>query len=247
MFFKKKTESKSGGLNGSAKTAPAAGPQVAVEIPPEAAIEETAAPTSATTLESSKSADTPTAKPLNRNVIRNNAFTAWSKGDRFDEIQEQQLIADDWLISFGSEGVKLLSVRRGDPPAGKGGCSLVIDVTEPGDGGSWFALHQRIPDARTLAGQQIKLSFWARSTVVVPIGIGLSQVYGAGKERVVTWGVSAPLTTDWAEYSVSFGLPELHSAEVDQDSSLNVDLNLPKGHLCKLEFALVSLSESATS
>lgn len=251
VFFKKKTETKGAVANGAAKAAPTAGPQPAVEIPPAAPATVTAkvepAPAPAAAPASTAPADsTPAAntKSHSQNAIRNSAFTAWSRGDRFDKITAQQPIVDDWLVSFGPGGVKSVSVSRGAPPPGKGGCSLVIDVSEAGDGSSWFALHQRIPDVGTLAGRKVTLGFWARSTVSAPVGIGLSQVYGPDKERVVTWGTSTPLQADWHEHAINLELPTAQLVEDGQETSLNLDLNLPKGVTGKIEFALITLLEA---
>jgi hypothetical protein len=89
--------------------------------------------------------------------------------------------------------------------------------------GDFAGLNQRIEDVRTLEGQTVTFSFWARAASGTPkVGVALEQVFGTGgSAAVVVSAGSVTVSTSWARYSVTVTLPDITGKTVSAtDSSL---------------------------
>jgi hypothetical protein len=74
-------------------------------------------------------------------------------------------------------------------------------------------LAQDIESVRTLAGQNVTVSFWAKAASGTPkVAVELGQEFGTGgspSTAVLTYAGQVTLTTSWARYSVSVALPSI--------------------------------------
>mgnify|MGYP000665672486 CR=1 FL=1 len=86
--------------------------------------------------------------------------------------------------------------------------------------GDWAALSQRIENVRTLAGQTVTVSFWAKAASGTPnVGITFEQEPGAGgSANTVTSATVKAITNSWARYSFTVTLPTLSGKTVTADS-----------------------------
>lgn len=79
--------------------------------------------------------------------------------------------------------------------------------------GNYSIIHQRIEGVRTLAGQQVVISFYAKADAPKPIAIELSQYFGTGgspSTAVTGIGVNKPtLTTQWVRYQYPITIPSI--------------------------------------
>jgi hypothetical protein len=81
-------------------------------------------------------------------------------------------------------------------------------------------LQQNIEDVRTLAGQTVTVSFWAKSASAQTLTIYLSQSFGTGGSAGVDNTATKAITTSWARYSVNITLPSIAGKTIGANSFL---------------------------
>lgn len=102
--------------------------------------------------------------------------------------------------------------------------------------GDYSILHQHIEDVRTLSGEVVTISFWARAGSGTPkIAVEFLQLFGSGgspSANVSTLAGQVTLTTLWARYSLTVALPTLSSKTIGttaNSSAVQVNLWLSAG------------------
>jgi hypothetical protein len=90
--------------------------------------------------------------------------------------------------------------------------------------GNWSSLYQRIENVRTLAGQTVNVSFWARAASGTPnIGVTFQQTFGTGGSSfvLVSPAVKA-ITTSWVRYSFTADIPSVSGKTIGADNYLQL-------------------------
>jgi hypothetical protein len=92
--------------------------------------------------------------------------------------------------------------------------------------GAYAALIQKIEDVRSLAGQTITISFWAKAASGTPkIAIEMDQNFGSGgSTRVTTLAGQVTLSTLWNRYSVTVQVPSISGKTIGSSSFIALDL-----------------------
>jgi hypothetical protein len=92
-------------------------------------------------------------------------------------------------------------------------------------------LAQNIEDVRTLAGQTVTVSFWAKAASGTPkIAVDLTQNFGTGgSAEVNNYAGQTTLTTSWARYSVTTTLPSISGKTIGTSSLLGAFLWVSAG------------------
>jgi hypothetical protein len=127
---------------------------------------------------------------------------------------------DRWLqINGGTSGTLTVTPQTftpgAAPVAGYENANFVQCVTASGANTNTFAIYaQRIEDVRTLAGQTVTVSFWAKAASGTPkIAVEFEQNFGSGgsPSTAVTaiTGGSVTLSTSWARYSAVVSIPSI--------------------------------------
>jgi hypothetical protein len=71
-------------------------------------------------------------------------------------------------------------------------------------------LQQSIEGVRSLAGQTVTVSFWAKAATGTPkVAIEFDQDFNGGSANVYTTGTNPTLSTSWARYSVTVAIPSI--------------------------------------
>ena len=103
------------------------------------------------------------------NPLLNSDFDIWQRGELFTDPSVGDFVSDRWKIDYGTEAPTSVTLAKQDFLAGEaptqdyeGKSHLRATTTAVGNATSINVL-QRIDDVRTFAGQQVTLSFWARS------------------------------------------------------------------------------------
>ena len=86
--------------------------------------------------------------------------------------------------------------------------------------GHYDSLSQAIEDVRTLAGQTVTVSFWAKAASGTPnIGISLTQNFGSGgSSTVITSAAVQTITTSWTRYSFNLTMPSISGKTIGTSS-----------------------------
>ena len=88
---------------------------------------------------------------------------------------------------------------------------------------SYPSISQRVEDVRTLAGQTVTLSFWAKSTSNVNINTTINQNFGSGGSATVSGSVSTfAVTGSWQRFVYTTTLGSMSGKTIGTNSYLEV-------------------------
>lgn len=96
---------------------------------------------------------------------------------------------------------------------------LRIVTTGQTDAGHYSILEYPIEDARTLAGQQVTISFWAKAASGTPkIGFGGYQQFPGGNGYTNLPTNTVTIGTTWNRYSITFTMPSVSGKTITAGS-----------------------------
>ena len=172
-----------------------------------------------------------------RNKIINGGFDIWQRGPT--PPYGNDYTADRWLGQLSGMGINWLATRQAftagnaisgqEPPY-----FLRQTVTSAGfDGAStYISFEQRIEDVRTCAGQNVSVSFYAKSNSGTKnLGIDLYQNFGTSGSTSVQ-GIGAKkvtLTTSWQKFTITTIVPSISGKTVNANSYLALRFWLSAG------------------
>jgi hypothetical protein len=176
---------------------------------------------------------TPLSSPITsyKNKIINGGFDIWQRGTSFSA---GGYTADRWLLQVdGSGATRSVSQQTLTPGSISGFESqffLRYNQSVAGTGGTFNIIDQRIEDVRTLAGQTVTVSFWAKADSARTIDSSIQQVFGSGGSSEVA-GLSSGninLTTSWTRYSYTGTLASISGKTVGAGSYAALRFNFPR-------------------
>lgn len=163
-----------------------------------------------------------------RNAAINADFRIWQRGTSFTS---GGYTADRWLAS--GQGGSTRTVTQYDPIETTG---MQIVFASGGNANSRTMLQQKIEDVRTFAGQEVTLSFEARSTNITQISTDMQQFFGSGGSPSATVAFAPTKHTgindSWQKFSVTFTVPSVDSKTIgttDALDSLQINFFLEAG------------------
>lgn len=175
--------------------------------------------------------------PRSNNAIINGDFGVWQRGTSFAGVNNVYT-ADRWRYSNGGNGIVTTISREAFNPSdieaiGYGDAKYFyrFNQTVAGSGSTFqvFAA-QRIEDARTFAGQQVTLSFWAKSDVSRSVSIRFTQDFGSnGSSANNNYPGGVSINTSWQRFSVTTTLDSVLGKTIDSDSYLSVNFTAVNG------------------
>lgn len=141
-----------------------------------------------------------------RNRIINGGFGVWQRGTIFSGSVYN---ADRWVtladvkVTTSQQALALGTIAGYESP--------FYQRIAKYAGGTYIVQEQRIEDVRTLAGQTVTLSFWAKADSAVTISSKIGQFFGTGGSPSASVEVQGPiaLTTSWARYSFTAPLDSI--------------------------------------
>jgi hypothetical protein len=144
-----------------------------------------------------------------RNAIINGGFDFWQRGTTTSGLG---YLADRFVTgSTETVTTSQQTFSPGSPPFGyEAQYHARVAVTSVAGAGNFTQYEQRVEDVRTLAGQTVTFSYWAKADAAKSVAIELQQNFGSGGSATVNTFVAKPaLTTSWARYSHTFVMPNL--------------------------------------
>jgi hypothetical protein len=144
---------------------------------------------------------------------------------------------DRWVNRTNGDGTGTFSAETFTPGtapvAGYEATNFIRIVTSGStNSATLMGLRQPIEDIRTLAGQTVTLSFWAKAASGTPkVYPSLVQVTGSGGSANVEYTptAAATLSTSWARYSFTYTLPNLSGVTIGTGSYLMVNITVSAG------------------
>jgi hypothetical protein len=170
-----------------------------------------------------------------KNKVINGDFSIWQRGTSFGLGIGTTYHADRWRSYRDGSGATLTVTREaftpGAAPVAGYDAQYYIrwNKSVAGSGETFSALQQPIEDVRTLAGQTVTVSFWAKADTNRNLGFGTYQVFGTGGSSVNYTGPGgqANLTTSWQRFSATATLASMSGKTIGPNSHLVVNFDPP--------------------
>jgi hypothetical protein len=160
-----------------------------------------------------------------KNKLINGEFDIWQRGTTFST--SNAYTADRWVIVGASGQTVSVSQQSFTPGAApvsgyEGPFFARLAWSGTPSGTYWFT--QRIEDVRTLAGQTVTLSFWAKASSTTSAFTPMfEQNFGSGGSSIVgTTGSAISLTTSWQRFTQTFSIPSISGKTIGTSSYLEV-------------------------
>jgi hypothetical protein len=160
-----------------------------------------------------------------KNKLINGEFDIWQRGTTFST--SNAYTADRWVIVGASGQTVSVSQQSFTPGAApvsgyEGTFFARLAWSGTPSGTYWFT--QRIEDVRTLAGQTVTLSFWAKASSTTSAFTPMfEQNFGSGGSSIVgTTGSAISLTTSWQRFTQTFSIPSISGKTIGTSSYLEV-------------------------
>jgi hypothetical protein len=125
--------------------------------------------------------------------------------------------ADRWLLELttDTDSVTMPALADADRAAigdEAAAFSLQDVVTGNAAAGAFSEIVQRIEDVRRLSGKTITVSFWAKGSTTLNLGVWLQQNFGSGGSpsgNVNVNGQTVAITATWTRYNVQIAVPSI--------------------------------------
>lgn len=188
-----------------------------------------------------------------KNKIINGDFGVWQRGTSFSNPANATYTADRWFVELdGTSFTRTISQQTFTPGtapvAGYEGTFFYRwNTSVAGTGNTIQALSTRLEDIRTLAGQTVTLSFWAKADASRALTVYAYQQSTGGSGTVTTTVGSATLTTSWARYTMTVALPSMAGVTIGTNSNLQIRIAMPTGTTMTCDFWGMQLEAGSTA
>ena len=167
----------------------------------------------------------------NRNKIINGGFDVWQRGTSYTIVAGTYGAADRWIYwhngsTAGTQTVSRQAFTAGAAPVAGYEAEFFqrITTTTIGSGQTVIDTWQRIEGVRTLAGQTVNVSFWAKTSGTFGIISFLEQNFGSGGSSTVTTTVTGlngvASSGSWTRYTGTVTLPSISGKTIGANNYL---------------------------
>ena len=169
-----------------------------------------------------------------KNKIINGDFGVWQRGTSFASIASNVYFADRFAASNTAGGGTITFSQQTFTPgtapvSGYESQYFARLAVTSGSGSTVTGCYQKIENVRTLAGQTITVSFWAKADSARTLGIYTQQNFGSGGSGAVTTSTTRTLTTSWARYTYTLSLASISGKTIGTGSFLYIAIELGAG------------------
>ena len=169
-----------------------------------------------------------------KNKIINGAFNVWQRGTSFASIASNAFFADRFGAANTAGGGTITFSQQTFTPgtapvSGYESAYFARLAVTSGSGSTVTGCWQKIEDVRTLAGQTITVSFWAKADSARTLSIYTQQNFGSGGSGAVTTSTTKTLTTSWARYTYTLSLASISGKTIGTGSYLYIAIELGAG------------------
>ena len=171
-----------------------------------------------------------TAQTSNRNKIINGDFKIWQRGTSYTVAVGNYGAADRYIYwhngsTNGTNTVSRQTFTPGAAPVAGYESEFFqrTTTTTLGTGQTVIDTWQYIEDVRTLAGQAVTFSFWAKTSGTFTVTGLLNQNFGSGGSAAVdTTVISSATSGSWTRYTGTVTLPSISGKTVGSNSALHL-------------------------
>lgn len=190
-----------------------------------------------------------------KNYIINGAFDFWQRGTSGFSTNSGAYNADRWsFYGDGSGWTKAITQQTFTPGTApvagyEGQYFWRFNQSVAGSGGANNVLIYKVEDVRSLAGQAVTLSFWAKADAARTVTPSFVQNFGSGGSSSVTTAAasSASLTTSWQRFSFTVTMPAVTGKTIGTSSYVEIDWYLPVNTTQTIDIWGVQLEEGSTA
>jgi hypothetical protein len=173
------------------------------------------------------------ATPLSPNYIINGAMDFNQRGLTSTGTTTNGYTLDRWAFWGVSTTCSAQAFASGEAPISnwEKGTYIRLAVGSMSLADDYIHLQQPIEDVRTLSGQTVTLSFYAKAATGTPkIAVEFVQKFGtSGSTEVQSYAQQVVIGTSWVRYTVTANLPSIVSKTIGTGSMLVVNLWLSAG------------------
>ena len=187
-----------------------------------------------------------------KNLIINGDMRISQRGTSFTSNLENTYTLDRWKIHdrlCTSRSVTQESFSTGSISTFGKEVSNYLRATFSNDSGATppFVM-QAIEDVKSVAGETVTISFWAKADSAQNITLNYSQQFGSGGSSEVTAIIDTfTLTTSWAKYTATVTIPSISGKTVGTSSYLRIDWRMPANTAITYDMTLVQLEVGDTA
>jgi hypothetical protein len=177
-----------------------------------------------------------------RNKLINGDFSIWQRGTSFNiSSNSNTFCADRWQIQ--SQGGTAVASQQNLTPGILSGIETPYYLRLVQSAGTANTLIiNRLEDARTLAGQTITVSYWAKASASTTITARFDQDFGSGgSSRTAFGGMSNAINTSWARYSSTMTIGSISGKTIGSSSYIEFFLYYPNTAGITVELAGVQI------
>jgi hypothetical protein len=161
-----------------------------------------------------------------KNKVINGDMNIWQRGTTFTSPAAGAFTADRWAYVKDGTGTCTVSQQTFTPGAAPvAGYESTFFLRNAGTAlgtSNDFDIRQRIEDVRTLAGQTVTVSFYAKADSARTLTLFVGQDFGSGGSSTVypLGGQTYTLSTAWTRYSTTFTMTSVSGKTIGTSSSV---------------------------
>ena len=187
-----------------------------------------------------------------RNLIINGDMRIAQRGTSFTSNLDNAYTLDRWKIHdrlCTSRSVTQESFSTGSVSTFGKEVSNYLRATFSNDSGATPPfIMQAIEDVKSVAGETVTISFWAKADSAQDIELHYSQQFGGGGSSEVTAIIDTfTLTTSWVKYTTTVTIPSISGKTVGTSSNLRIDWRMPANTAITYDMTLVQLEVGTTA
>lgn len=172
---------------------------------------------------------------LSPNYIINGAFDIWQRGTSFSNPSNNAYTSDRWILEHDGTGATRTISQQAFTPNdvnaigfGEGSTFFRYAVSNAGSGNTFNDFNQRIENVRTLAGQTVTLSFWAKAAASLTLETLYRRDFGSGGSSPdQSSNGTVSVTTSWQRFTQTFTLASLSGRTIGNNSFTQIRFRPP--------------------
>jgi len=187
-----------------------------------------------------------------KNKVINGDFGIWQRGTSFSNPANGAYTADRFVIGHDGTGatrtISQQTFTPGTAPVAgyEGQYFYRYAVSVAGTSNTYNQITQKIEDVRTLSGNTVTVSFWAKADAARTVTPYMQQYFN-GSADVYTNFSAQSVTTSWTRFTATVALPSVSGKTIGAGSWVSIGFSLPAGVVQTIDIWGVQLEATSTA